>query len=205
MRREELERRLDQGQQVFARGCTARELFVICSGRIRLLGADGAPNRLRGPGEIFGELPAILGTPSPYAAEALEPSLLLALPLALVNRLLRECPEFSARLITHLAREAAGEVVGGAAPEAPRPVATPRGELESWIGQLVPVLLRRHVPGEVPAAVPGSLRDLANDAGLPLRPAYEALHYLLDRGFLQLVDDQLSVLEPDLLQHFRSG
>src|SRR5262245_15396714 len=104
MKGAELERSLGQGEQIFARGSTPRELYIVRSGRVRLSAGEGSPDRLRRAGELFGELSAILGTPSPYSAEALEPSAVLVLPLPLMNRLCTGCPEFSMRLITHLAR-----------------------------------------------------------------------------------------------------
>jgi hypothetical protein len=203
MTREELERSLVQGEQIFVRGSTPRELFIVRSGRVRLRGAEGTPDRLRRAGEMFGELSAILGTPSPYSAEALEPSAVLSLPLGVLNKLCTGCPEFSLRLITYLARELAADAVGGIVADSTPPVAAPRGELEEWVARLVPVLMRRQVPGDIPLLVPGTLRELATDADLPLRATYEALHNLLDRGFLQLVDDQLSVLEPEALAGLR--
>ena len=51
-----------------------------------------------------------------------------------------------------------------------------------------------------PPVVKGKLQDLAGAANLPLLDAYHALHELIDRGCLRLVDDPLTVLDRDQLE-----
>ena len=67
------------------------------------------------------------------------------------------------------------------------------------LAALARAILARRIPCEVPTPVIGKLMDLAAAAKLSIKPAYLCLQELLDRRLVGLVDDQLTVLEPDEL------
>jgi CRP-like cAMP-binding protein len=200
MKAADLERHLSPGERVLDRGAIQRELYVVRSGRIRLERGPAFDPQKRGPGEIFGEVSAILGQGSPYEARAEEESTVLALELSLVQELCLESPEFALRLIRHLASELAGAARPPDMTTASRLLADPSARSAELLGRLMPVLLERIQGRSLPAPVDGTLRDLAAAANLSILDAYLTLQDLLNRDLLQLVDDQLSVLEPASLR-----
>jgi hypothetical protein len=71
--------------------------------------------------------------------------------------------------------------------------------LEDRLRPLVRSLVRHAQPGPEPgrgARIPTTLRKLAEETGLSMLDAHRALHHLLDRKLVQLVDDCL--VAPDL-------
>ena len=202
MKPEDIEQRYTKGQTIVERGSRDRVLYVVRSGNVLVHVADGQAPYLLGPGDMFGEAPAILGRASPGRAEAEGDTSVLALDVSLLNVLVRENAEFSFRLIQALAerigsaREEASAEALPAEPEPPR--ATVRQDARA-LGALARAILARRIPGEVPTPVRGRLRDLAAASHLPIRQAYLCLQELLDRRLVGLVDDQLTVLEPDEL------
>lgn len=194
MKAEEIERQFAAGERIIARRSESRELFVVRSGTVVVDLDDGSEPRPLGPGSIFGELSALVGAPSPYAAEAEGEVTVLALDLSLVTRLTLECPEFALRLACHLAEELA---------TARRDRAGMTGRdalLAEGFERLVPVLFRRGSGDDAPFPVEGRLADLAEEAGLSLLEAYHCLQRLLERRLLHLVDDELSIADPDQLR-----
>jgi CRP-like cAMP-binding protein len=191
MKPEKLEREFRAGEVIVDSGSAVRELYVVRSGSVLLQPRDGSPARLLGPGEIFGDLNAILGQPCPYNADG--DSSVLALDVVSLNRLCSESPDFSMRLIRHLALELSGtqsDVSVSRSEEALRP----------GMMKLIPVIFERRTSVDAPCPVTGLLRDLAEDAGLSMLEAYHCVQSLLERRYLQLVDDQLSLLEPEALK-----
>ena len=102
MKPEELERQYSPGQLILKRGKDSRELFIVRSGGVTLDRDDGSDARLVGAGEIFGELSAVLGAPSPYNAEADDDVTVLVLDPDLLNQMCTESEEFAVRMIRHL-------------------------------------------------------------------------------------------------------
>lgn len=189
---DKLERQFSGEEAILDSGSNKRELFVVRSGNVMLVPNDGSEQRLLGPGEIFGEMGAILGEPSPYAVRADGDASVLSLDLAALNRLCKESPDFSARMIRHLAQELAGACASQVSPEDDR--------LQQALSALVPVILQRRKSKDLPSPVSGRLADLANDAGLAILETYYCLQSLLERRYLQLVDDQLTLVEAAALE-----
>ncbi len=192
MKREKLEREFSGEDAILDSGSNKRELFVVRSGNVMLVPNDGSEQRLLGPGEIFGELGAIVGEPSPYAVRADGDASVLVLDPAALNRLCKQSPDFSARMILHLAQELAGAGASQVSPEDER--------LQHSLSCLVPVILERRKSSDLPSPVSGRLADLATDAGLSILETYFCLQSLLERRYLQLVDDQLTLVEADALE-----
>ncbi len=192
MKREKLEREFSGEEPILDSGSNKRELFVVRSGNVMLVPNDGSEQRLLGPGEIFGELGAIVGEPSPYAVRADGAACVLILDPAALNRLCKQSPDFSARMILHLAQELAGAGASQVSPEDER--------LQQSLSSLVPVILQRRKSSDLPSPVSGRLADLATDAGLSILETYFCLQSLLERRYLQLVDDQLTLVEAGALE-----
>src|SRR3954470_17220135 len=103
-------RRLRDGQILFTEGEPSEHLFVVRSGRVRILARSPQGSELvlavLGPGEVIGELSVIDEGPRSATAEALGDVDLLAVPAADVRALLRRQPG----LLLAAARELAGTV-----------------------------------------------------------------------------------------------
>src|SRR3954451_24775081 len=71
-------RRLAAGENLFAEGEPSEHLYVVRSGRVRVVVSSPHGDELTltvlGPGDTFGELSVIDGSPRSATAEALEPS-----------------------------------------------------------------------------------------------------------------------------------
>jgi CRP-like cAMP-binding protein len=196
VRSKEIERHFAPGERIVAHGSAVRELFVIRSGEVRLGAPDGERPLLLGPGDVFGEIAAILGEPQPQDAIADGDVVVLALDLPALNRLASECPEFALRLIRHLAQRISSP---DPAPGDSQPLAAPSPEL----ARLARVLLARVVDDDGAPRVRGVLRDLAADAQLSTLDAYRAVQQLIHQRVLRLGDDVLTLLDPRALEALR--
>ncbi len=190
---EATECRFSAGDCILEVGSERRQLYVVQSGHVRLEAPSRGESRLLGPGSLFGEVTAITGTPSPYRVQADGDTTLLVIGVPLLNRLCRESSEFAFRLIQQLADDLGGALAAGPMPE--RGLA-PSGALEV----LGSVILKRSAGATAPCGIDGTLGDLAGDAGLSLHSAYMALHSMLDKRWLRMADDQLSLLQREELE-----
>ncbi len=202
MKPEEIERRFAKGETIVERGSTERMLYVVRGGNVLIHVNEGQAPYLLGPGDIFGEATSILARPSPFRAQAEGDACVLEIDVALLNTLIRENTEFAFRLIQVLAERighAREEAVAEVVPLEPEPPRESASQDPRALATLARAILERRIPGEVPTPVKGKLMDLAVAAKLPIKPAYLCLQELLDRRLVGLVDDQLTVLEPDEL------
>ena len=168
----------------------ASALYIVHTGAVEIRGATGAPTRL-GPGEMFGEAALVLAETYGLEAVALSDSSLLAVKLADLHRLCLESPDFSFRLIRHLARSLRPEE------------ADLRDATGEQAGRLARVILEMAEEEEGPAHVEGQLRDLADGAGVPIGEAYHWVQRWLEQRVLRLADDQLTLVESEALQAIR--
>lgn len=194
MELKDLERQYAPGQLIVERGAEVRHLFVVRRGTVLLDPDDGREPRAVGAGQLFGELGAVLGAPSPYRAEAENEVTLLALDAAELTRMCTESGEFAVRLVRHLADELAHAhdergALGGI-----------DQRLAQGYKKLVPVLFERAGTREPPAPLGGNLAELAEDAALSTLDAYFCIQRLLEARVLRLIDDQLVIVEPDQLE-----
>jgi CRP-like cAMP-binding protein len=197
MKPDELERHYTSGQLILERGSETRSLFVVRAGSVVLDRDDGSDPCLIGSGQVFGELGAVLGSPSPYRALADDDVTVLVLEAEVLNRLCKDSPEFSVRLVRHLADEletAHGDraALGGV-----------DQRLAQGYKSLVPVLFASAIGDEMPAPVEGRLTELAGRAELTVLDAYFCIQRLLESRVLRLIDDQLAIVEPQQLEALR--
>jgi CRP-like cAMP-binding protein len=199
MKPEELERNFSPGQLIVERGAETAELYIVRAGSVVLDRGNGGEPRLLGPGQVFGELGAVLGEPSPYRVEADDDVTVLALESGVLNQLCSENQEFALRLIQHMAEELATAHsdrggIGGV-----------DQRLAHGFKRLVPVLFDCAAGDEPPMPVQGRLSDLASQAGLDILEAYYCVQRLLESRTLRLVDDQLAIVEPLHLEQLLGG
>ena len=82
------------GHMVFENGSPSSGLFIVLTGRVRVLGTEGELAEL-GPGEHFGELSLLLGTTHQHTVETLEDSELMVLPKERFDALLGDNPRLA--------------------------------------------------------------------------------------------------------------
>jgi CRP-like cAMP-binding protein len=101
-------RRLDKGEQVFARADRGGGVFVVGDGSIALsmTSVDGGEVVLAvlRPPQSFGELAVIDGGPRIATATARQPSAVVCVPATEVQRLLKEYPSVAQSMLASLAR-----------------------------------------------------------------------------------------------------
>lgn len=68
------------GSTVFEAGSPGDALYIVVSGRVRVLATDGREIASLGPGSFFGELSLLLGTPRGQTVEAVEDTELMVVP-----------------------------------------------------------------------------------------------------------------------------
>ena len=105
---EAVARTLRRGDVLFSEGDEAAELFVVESGRLAIANRspDGRESvlALMEAGDLFGEMPLFDGQPRSADARALEPSVVHAVPYAMLRELLQGQPMLLWGVVEMLAR-----------------------------------------------------------------------------------------------------
>jgi hypothetical protein len=96
------------GEQVFARGESGDEAFVVLRGKVNILLEENAPTIAQlGDGKIFGELAFLDGAPRAAYAVADQPSILLVVKRAAFADLVRREPSLGMMVMRNLAQDLA--------------------------------------------------------------------------------------------------
>ncbi len=183
------QRPVEAGETIFDEGDNGDRFFVIQSGAVEMTrevrGGHRVVARL-GAGDFFGELGVVLGRPRAGRAVAVRKTTLLELDGSTLEDMCRAEPEIAMRMIRVLVSrliDAEHRLAALGADDLLRPV--------------VRALTRRAEPSDQQGMrVPLTLRGLAEESGLSLVEAHQALHRLLDRKLVNLIDDTL--FTPDL-------
>jgi CRP-like cAMP-binding protein len=183
------QREFAPGQLVVGAGEPADHLFVIQSGEIELSreGPGGHRGVARlGPGDFFGELGVVLGARVSTRAIAVKATRVLQLDRETLESMCLAQPEIAIRMIRVLVSRLI---------EAERRLAGLG--VDDLLGPVVRSLLRHGRPdgGSGGLHVTIKLREIAATAGLSMLEAHRAVHQLMDRELLQLVNDEL--IAPD--------
>ncbi len=184
--RRTFQRHFEDGEIIFDEGDAGIDLFVIQAGRVEISRQGQGGRRVvatLGPGEFFGEMSVVLGETRTARAAAVGPTELLELDGETLESMCIERPEIAIRMIQRLAT---------------RLIAAERRlaalGLDELVGPLVRYLDQQAGPDpDADLRLRTSLRQLARGADLSLQEAYQALHQLIDRKLLRLVDDELVV------------
>jgi CRP-like cAMP-binding protein len=167
-------------------------LYVIQSGEVELTraGVEGERVLARlGPGEFFGEMSVVVGEARTARAVALVECRLLELDGETFEAMCVQRPEVAIRVIRRLTA---------------RLIESERRLSALGIDDLLRPVVRGLVrnarsAGDDGMFVAGSLREIAESAGLSMLEAHRALHQLLDRKLVRLVEDQLVTPDVDVL------
>jgi CRP/FNR family cyclic AMP-dependent transcriptional regulator len=183
------QRRVAAGDVIFDEGDPGDRLFVIQSGEIELSRDGPGGHRVvarLGAGDFFGELGVVLGERCAARAVAVKNSTLLELDRQTLEAMCLAQPEIAIRMIRVLVSRLI---------EAERRLAALG--VDDLLRPMVRALVRRAEPADGGGMrIPLTLRGLAEEAGLSLLEAHRALHQLLDRKLVHLVEDTL--LAPNL-------
>ena len=96
------------GEQVFPKGETGDEAYVILRGKISIHLEQGAPSIAQlGDGKIFGEVAFLDGAPRAAFAVASQPSILLVMKRAAFSDLVRREPTLGMIVMRNLAQDLA--------------------------------------------------------------------------------------------------
>ncbi len=103
-------RRFDRGDVVFLAGREPTAVWIVRSGSIGLFAGSGAERVILSvlrSGDLDGDLGMLLGMPSPYMAEALEPATCLEIDAAAFDRIFTSRPATARRWLVALAERLA--------------------------------------------------------------------------------------------------
>lgn len=182
--RDSFERSFAAGETIFEEGDEGDSIFVVHSGEVELSRAGGVERRTvarLGPGEFFGEMSVVLGEPRTATAVAAKATRLLALDGEIFEAMCVERPEIAIRIISRLSsrlKESERRLAAIGVDDLLRPV--------------VRALVRAAQPDpENGVRIETSLRGLSRETGLSMLEVHRALHQLLDRKLVRLVDDVL--------------
>jgi CRP-like cAMP-binding protein len=189
--RSSYERSFEAGQTVISEGSRDDKLYVIQAGEIELTRQGASGDRVvarLGAGDFFGELALVHGQASTTRAVAVHSTRVLELDRDMLEGMCMAQPAIAIRLIRILVArliEAERRLALLGADDTLRPMvrAIQRGAEPAADGK----------PGFHLAT---SLGGLARETGLSMLETHRALHQLLDRKLLRLLDDVLQV--PDL-------
>jgi len=97
---------LPEGTTVFRQGDPGGSVYVIRSGRVRVLKDSAGRQRMvttLGPGDFFGEMAVVTGRPRSATVEVIEDAELLKVPAGTLEEMVAGTGEVAIRLIQHLA------------------------------------------------------------------------------------------------------
>ena len=196
--RQEFERTLEPGVIVFDEGDPGDKLYVIQAGEIELSREEAGGQRVvarLSAGDFFGELGVVLGQPCSTRAIAISKTRVLCLDAEALEGMCLGQPEIAIRMIRVLAARLIG---------AERRLAMLG--VDDLLRPMVRALVRCAAPSgnlgggkAEEVRIAGTLRSLAEEAGLSLLEAHRVIHQLFDRKVLDLVDDSLVALNLEAL------
>ena len=189
--RDTYERTFGPGDVIFNEGDSGEVLFVVQSGEVEISrhGVSGRRTVARlTAGEFFGEMSVVVGELRTARAIAVTDCRLLELDAETLEAMCMEKPEIAIRIIRRLTD---------------RLVESERRLAALGVDDLLRPIVRALVRGAEPVRdgcrIPGTLRSVAAEAGVTLLEAHRALHQLIDRKVIRLVDDVLMASDVERL------
>jgi len=187
-----------RGEWIFVHGDPADSIYFLQTGRIKItaLSEDGheVVHEILGPGAIFGETSAILGTARTNSAQTLEPSLLCEIHRKDFESLLRAYPELSLQLLKSIGlrlKKAEAQLVNVICNDVSRRVKD----------ALIDLMVKESGAPDRPVTIKITQQDLANSIGASRQKTWQALKELEDSSVLRLMYRSILVMEPHRLRN----
>lgn len=186
-----------RGDWIFMLGDPSHTIYFLRKGRIKISALSDCGQELVleivGPGEIFGDVAAIQGTPRTTSAQALEDLVLCEITRKDFEALLAAYPDLSSHLLQSLTAR----------------LRRAEAQLLSLISQDVSTRVREALielidseseeQQNLPIKVKITQQDLANRVGASRQKTWQALKQLEDWGVLRLSYGIILVIAPQLL------
>jgi len=185
---------LPEGTTVFRQGDPGGSVYVIRSGRVRVLKDSAGRQRMvttLGPGDFFGEMAVVTGRPRSATVEVIEDADLLKVPAGTLKEMVAGTGEVAIRLIQHLAErlEHANRFIDLL--------------LEDDITARVILAIQETLDGAEGAAAPDITdRDLALQLGLSKNDVRAGLRRLTRVGVLEVSSGYVLVKDQQRLAEF---
>jgi len=185
---------LPEGTTVFRQGDPGGSVYVIRSGRVRVLKDSAGRQRMvttLGPGDFFGEMAVVTGRPRSATVEVIEDADLLKVPAGTLEEMVAGTGEVAIRLIQHLAErlEHANRFIDLL--------------LEDDITARVILAIQETLDGAEGAAAPDITdRDLALQLGLSKNDVRAGLRRLTRVGVLEVSSGYVLVKDQQRLAEF---
>ena len=187
-----------RGEWIFLLGDRPDGIYFLREGRIKItaLGEHGQEvlHKIIGPGQIFGDMSAILGIPHTTSAQALEASLVCEIRRKDFESLLMAYPELSFQLLKSVGlrlKKAEAQLVNVICNDVSRRVREALIDLMIKDSGSTP---------ERPVRIKITQQDLANLIGASRQQTSQALKELRDSSVLRLMYRSILVIEPHKLR-----
>jgi CRP/FNR family cyclic AMP-dependent transcriptional regulator len=188
-----------RGEWIFLLGDPAESIYFLREGRIKMtaLSEDGHEvlHEIIGPGEMFGDMSAILGIPRTTSAQALEASLLFEIRRNDFETLLNMYPKLSFQLLKSVGlrlKQAEAQLVNVICNDVSRRVRETLIDLMVKESGTMP---------DRPIKIKITQQDLANLIGASRQKTWQTLKELEDSGVLQLMYRSILVIAPNKLRN----
>lgn len=188
-----------RGEWIFLLGDPADSIYFLREGRIKItaLSEDGQEvlHEIIGPGEIFGDMSAILDIPRTTSAQALEASLLCKIRRKDFETLLSMYPELSFQLLKSVGlrlKQAEAQLVNVICNDVSRRVRETLIDLMVKESGTMP---------DRPIKIKITQQDLANLIGASRQKTWQTLKELEDSGVLRLMYRSILVIAPNKLRN----
>ncbi len=196
-------RAFERDEYLFFEGDAAEGLLFVAEGRVKMIkhSESGRETILAtfGPGQIVGEVGVLVGEAYPATAQALEPTVTLAMRRNEYVALVRRYPDLAWALIEELGRRLlrAHETIRSLAVEkVERRVARVLLRMANTAGER---LEGTSVPGAVRITVPLSRQDIADMAGTVIETAIRAMSKFQKQGLIETREGHIVLLKPHRL------
>lgn len=188
-----------RGEWIFLLGDPADSIYFLREGRIKItaLSEDGQEvlHEIIGPGEMFGDMSAILDIPRTTSAQTLEASLLCKIRRKDFETLLSMYPELSFQLLKSVGlrlKQAEAQLVNVICNDVSRRVR------ETLINLMVK---ESGTLPDRPVKIKITQQDLANLIGASRQKTWQTLKELEDSGVLRLMYRSILVIAPNKLRN----
>ena len=188
-----------RGEWIFLLGDPADSIYFLREGRIKItaLSEDGQEvlHEIIGPGEMFGDMSAILDIPRTTSAQALEASLLCKIRRKDFETLLSMYPELSFQLLKSVGlrlKQAEAQLVNVICNDVSRRVRETLIDLMVKESGTLP---------DRPIKIKITQQDLANLIGASRQKTWQTLKELEDSGVLRLMYRSILVIAPNKLRN----